>query len=503
MSKATITVNREYTRGKIDPRIYGSFIEHLGRGVYDGIFEPSHPSADENGFRRDVIEAVAPLNVPIVRYPGGNFVSGYSWRDGVGPVESRPRRLELAWHVTETNRFGTNEFMKWCSLAGTEAMLAVNLGTGTPAEAAAFVEYCNHPGGTQLSEMRAAHGVKHPYGVRTWCLGNEMDGPWQICAQTSAEYGRKACEAAKMMKWVDPSIELVACGSSSPHMKTYPEWDRTVLEHTYEHVDFISMHRYYGPNKSVDGSMADFLTSFADMGRFIDTVAACADYVKALKRSTKTLSISFDEWNVWYNTRGVSTAERWAEVAPIHEQSYTMLDALVFGGLICELINHGDRVRMACLAQLINCLAPILTVPGGGICLMPTYYPYLHASTMGRGESLIARYKGPIVESKLNGDAPALQTAFTYDEANGTLSMFAVNITKEPVDVAISLQGFRAGVQPGQCLTMHSADLNATNRAGETPAVAPAQGAAARVEDGVAHVALAPLSWNVVRFTGA
>src|SRR3712207_4291518 len=244
MKEAKVTIDRDFNIAETDPRLFGAFVEHLGRCVYGGIYEPSHSTADEHGFRRDVLELVRELAPTIIRYPGGNFVSGYNWEDGVGPVENRPRRLDLAWMSTEPNTFGTNEFMDWCQAAGVEPMMAVNLGTRGPDDARRLLEYCNFPGGTELSDLRRAHGWEKPHNVRFWCLGNEMDGPWQMETKTAWEYGRIAAEAAKLMKWIDPTIELAACGSSSRNMPTFGSWEDTVLEHSFDHVEYISLHTY-------------------------------------------------------------------------------------------------------------------------------------------------------------------------------------------------------------------------------------------------------------------
>ena len=212
--KARVLVDREFVIGEAGPRLYGSFVEHMARCVYGGIYEPDHENADSMGFRTDVIDLVRDLKVPIIRYPGGNFVSGYNWEDGVGPVDERPRRLELAWHTVEPNLVGTNEFVEWAKRVGAEVMLAVNLGTRGIEAAASLVEYCNHSGGSYYSDLRRSHGYPDPHDIKVWCLGNELDGHWQIGHKTADEYGRLACETAKVMKWVDPSIELVVCGSS-------------------------------------------------------------------------------------------------------------------------------------------------------------------------------------------------------------------------------------------------------------------------------------------------
>ncbi len=281
----------------VDRRLFGSFVEHLGRCVYTGIYEPGHPTADAAGFRGDVLALARELGVTTIRYPGGNFVSSYRWEDGVGPVAERPVRLDLAWHSTETNEFGTDEFMRWCVAAGVEPMMAVNIGTRGTAEALDLLEYCNHPGGTALSDARRANGAEAPYGVRMWCLGNEMDGPWQVGQMTPDQYGRAALEMARTMRKFDPTLELVACGSSSHAMPTFGEWERAVLTHAFDEVDFISAHAYYEP---ADGDLASFLASGVDMAGFIKDVIDVADAVAAERGSTKKIAISFDEWNVWY-----------------------------------------------------------------------------------------------------------------------------------------------------------------------------------------------------------
>ncbi|MDQ2798714.1 MAG: alpha-N-arabinofuranosidase, partial [Armatimonadota bacterium] len=381
MQTAKVTVHPDFQVGEIDPRIFGSFIEHLGRAVYGGIYEPGHPTADAQGFRQDVLGMVRELRVPIVRYPGGNFVSGYNWEDGVGPAAERPQRLDLAWHVRETNAFGTNEFADWAKLAGADVMMAVNLGTRGADAARNLVEYCNHPGGTAWSDLRVRHGCREPHQIKTWCLGNEMDGPWQICSKTADEYGRIACEAAKVMKWVDPTIELVVCGSSGSGMPTFPAWEATVLEHTYEHVEYISMHTYYGNR---DGDLGNYLARSLDMDNFIRTVVATCDYVKSKKRGKKDINISFDEWNVWYHSDAADAAmERW-QIAPSQlEDIYTFEDALVVGLMLITLLRHADRVKIACLAQLVNVIAPIMTASGGPAWRQSIFYPFLHASLYG------------------------------------------------------------------------------------------------------------------------
>ena len=247
---AVLFADKHFPIGEIDRRLYGSFLEHLGRAIYGGIYAPGHPTADAQGFRRDVLALVRQLDIPLVRYPGGNFVSGYRWEDGTGPRDQRPRRPELAWSAIEPNTIGIDEFQAWAKLAGAEIMMAVNLGTRGVEDAKNLVEYCNFPGGTYYSDRRRENGFDRPFDIRCWCLGNEMDGPWQIGHKTAEEYGRLAAEAGKAMKWVDPSIELVACGSSNADMPTFLDWEETVLNHTYDVVDYLSLHSYYGTREN-------------------------------------------------------------------------------------------------------------------------------------------------------------------------------------------------------------------------------------------------------------
>ena len=347
---ATLTLDPAFTVAEVDRRMFGSFVEHMGRCVYTGIYEPDHPTAGEDGFRGDVLALTRELGVSVVRYPGGNFVSSYRWEDGVGPVEDRPVRLDLAWRGIEPNAVGLNEFMQWARVADVEPMMAVNLGTRGVQEAMDLLEYCNHPEGTYWSDLRRSHGAKEPHAVKLWCLGNELDGPWQMGQKTATEYGRLAAETAKAMRMVDPGIELVAVGSSNSGMPQFGAWEAEVLRHTYEHVDYISMHDYYEEH---DGDTASFLASSADMDRFITSVVATADHVGATLRSRKRLKISFDEWNVWYQARFVGQQQLgWQFARPLIEDEYTALDAVVVGSLLVTLLKHSDRVGVACQAQL-------------------------------------------------------------------------------------------------------------------------------------------------------
>ena len=437
--KAKITLAGELKIGEIDRRVFGSFIEHLGRAVYGGIYEPGHPMADENGLRTDVIKMINELDVPIVRYPGGNFVSGYNWEDGVGPLELRPPRLELAWGVTEPNKFGTNEFMQWCKKAKTSPMMAVNLGTRGPDEARALVEYCNHKSNSKYSDMRIAHGFKEPWDVKLWCLGNEMDGPWQMCAKTAEEYGKVANEAAKMMKWVDGSIETVLCGSSSRYMNTFGEWEQKTLEIAYDNVDYVSLHQYFDNHRK---DTASFLAKNLDLDDFIYSVICICDYVKAKKRTKKQINLSFDEWNVWYHSNG-EHVERWSTAPNQLEDIYNFEDALVAACMLITLLRHADRVKIACLAQLVNVIAPIFTKTGGGAFRQTIFYPFQAMSKYARGNALKPIIDCPKYDCKDFTDVPYLESVASYDEENEEVALFVVNRSmEENVQLDISLLGF-------------------------------------------------------------
>ncbi|MCC3355910.1 alpha-N-arabinofuranosidase [Bacillus sp. REN16] len=494
--KATMILDKDYQVGKVDERIYGSFVEHLGRAVYEGIYEPDHPLADEMGFRNDVIDLVKELKVPLVRYPGGNFVSGYNWEDGVGPVEERPKRLDLAWRTSESNIIGTNEFMKWAKKANTEVNMAVNLGTRGIDAARNLVEYCNHPSGSYWSDLRIAHGYKEPHKIKTWCLGNEMDGPWQIGHKTAEEYGRIAVEAAKVMKWVDPSIELVACGSSNRKMPTFPQWEAMVLDHTYDHVDYISLHTYYA-NREND--LSNYLAKSLDMDDFIKTVIATGDYVKAKKRSKKTMYLSFDEWNVWYHSHDADKkVTPWTEAPPLLEDVYNFEDALLVGCMLITLLKHADRVKIACLAQLVNVIAPIMTEKGGEAWKQTIFYPYMHASVYGRGIALNPIIHSPKYDSKEFTDVPFLESTAVYDEENEYLTIFAVNRHEtKSLLLECNIKSFE-GYEVVEHIILENDDIKATNKVNRYN-VQPHTSGNANVSDGVLIGELPELSWNVIR----
>jgi len=498
--QAKMIIDKDFKIAPVDKRIYGSFVEHLGRAVYDGLYQPDNSLSDEDGFRKDVLELVKELDVPMIRYPGGNFVSNFFWEDSVGPLSERPARLDLAWRTLEPNSFGLNEFMKWTKRANSEAMMAVNLGTRGIADAANILEYCNHPGGTKYSDLRIQHGIKDPHNIKVWCLGNEMDGPWQLGSKTMHEYSRLAEETAKAMKLIDPTIELVSCGSSFRDIPTFPEWEAVTLERTYDYVDYVSLHQYYG-NRDNDSN--DFLAQSDDMEDFIRTVIATCDYIKAKKRGKKDIYLSFDEWNVWYHSNAadddIMKNNPWTVGPPMLEDIYTFEDALLVGLMLIVLLKHADRVKMACMAQLINVIAPIMTDAGGGAAWRQTiFYPFMHASKYGRGVVL-----QPILDSPKHGTAKHdevtdIESVSIWNEETEELTILAVNRNlAEDVKLVTDVRGM-TGYRLLEHIVLEHDDLKAVNGVGKE-VVKPQSVSQSTLDSGTLESVLHKASWNVIR----
>ena len=489
--KAKVSIDLSKTISKIDERIYSSFIEHLGRAVYGGIYEPGHETADDMGFRQDVMKLIKELKVPMVRYPGGNFVSGYNWEDGTGDKALRPKKMELAWNSIETNEVGIDEFQEWAKRAESDVMMAVNLGTRGADDARNIVEYCNSKTDTYYANKRRENGFEDPFGIKVWCLGNEMDGDWQIGTKRPKEYARLACETAKLMKMVDPSIELVACGSSGPFMETFGEWEEMVLREAYEHLDYISLHSYYG---NPDNNSQEYLGSAAIMDKFIRDVVDICDKVKAEKKSEKQINLSFDEWNVWFHSNEQDKKqEPWQIAPPLLEDMYNLEDSIVVGDLMITLLKHADRVKIACLAQLVNVIAPIMTVTGGGVWKQTIFYPFMYTSVNGRGLALETEVVSDTftegkAEKVANVDAVAV-----LSEDEKTISLFAVN-RKLGEDAELDLSGFE-GFKLESHVSMEGDDLKAGNSMETPDNVTP-----------VTHeigdsIVLKGGSWNFLKFT--
>ena len=499
MFTATLTVDPAFRVGPVRRRTFGSFVEHLGRCVYTGIHDPQHPTADSDGFRKDVIELTRELGVSTVRYPGGNFVSGYRWEDGIGPVGRRPRRLDLAWHSTEPNLVGVDEFMRWAAAADVEPMMAVNLGTRGVQEALDLLEYCNVAGGTALSDLRRANGAQAPYKVRMWCLGNEMDGPWQIGHKTAHEYGRLAAETARAMRMIDPDLELVASGSSGVGMPTFGEWEHAVLTEAYEQVDMVSAHAYYFEE---EGDLGSFLASALDMDHFITSVAATADAVRAHKKLSKRIAISFDEWNVWYQHRAESqppSGDDWPVAPVLLEDRYNVADAVVVGSLLISLLRHTDRVAAASLAQLVNVIAPIMTEPGGRSWKQTIFHPFAQASAAAVGDVLQVAVDVPTYETAKFGDAPLVDAVATHDPESGAVALLAVNrSTTQEGRLEVDLRSI-PGLRLGSATTLSNPDHTWQATADDDTSVLPRANTTATVRDGRLALTVPPVSWNVVQ----
>lgn len=417
---ARIKIDHDRRIGTINPMVYGNFAEHLGRCIYGGIYEEGSPLSDEKGFRKDVAEAVMGLKIPVLRWPGGNFVSGYHWMDGVGPKDERPRKIELAWHGEESNRFGTVEFIEYCRLIGAEPYICVNLGTGTLDEAQAWVEYCNGTGNTYYANLRRQHGYEEPFNVKYWGLGNEMYGAWQIGAKSAEDYAKFALEAAKMMKWTDPSIKLISCGHNG-----LVDWDRIVLEKLARYVDYHSIHLYTGSDDHLD-NVAHPLQA----DRCIQGAKALIDEIRYKQGIEHPIEIAFDEWNVWYRARGHETNL---------EEHYDLSDALAVASFLNVFQRNCDSVGMANLAQLVNVIAPIFTNPEG-LYLQTTYHPLKLYVDHSGSVSLDAWVDCDTYTSEKvrEMDIPVLDVSCTYEPEDGTTTLAVVNrLEKEGVTTRI------------------------------------------------------------------
>jgi len=503
MPRVHIELDRRRVIAPVRRRTFGSFVEHLGRCVYDGIYEPGHPTADADGFRMDVVDLVKELGSTTIRYPGGNFVSGFRWEDSVGPREQRPVRRDLAWRSIETNQVGLDEFARWLKLTDSELMLAVNLGTRGILEALDLLEYANHPSGTALSDLRIANGTPEPHDIRMWCLGNEMDGHWQTGFMSADDYGKLAARTAQAMKTAQPDLELVVCGSSGSGMPHFGDWERTVLEHSYDFVDYISCHAYY---QEYDGDLGSFLASANDMDYFIDTVVATADHVGYKKRSKKKIDISFDEWNVWYLHKtdadgdnpdpAAAASAEWRRAPRLLEDVYTVADAVVVGNLLMTLLKHSDRVTSASLAQLVNVIAPIMTEPGGDAWRQTTFYPFSITSRLASGEVIRPVVEAPMYDTARHGEASLVDAIATVDGDKAAVFLVNRHLT-EPTTVTIDVRslGFSRIVE---ATTLSDDDPYARNTLEEQDRVVPHANGSAVLADGVLTIDLPPVSWSAI-----
>ncbi len=509
--KSTYSYDTLFPIGKIDPKVWSSFTEHLGRSIYGGIYDPGKPFSDEDGFRQDVKEAVKDLDLGVIRYPGGNFVSNYDWKDGIGPKKDRKKRMDFAWSTVEPNQFGIDDFCAWAEKVGVSPMIAVNLGTGTIKSAAQLVEYCNHDSGTYWSDLRIKNGHREPYHIKYWCLGNEMEGDWQAGHMTAAQYADKAREAAKMMKWVDPDIKLVACGSSYEMLPTYLKWDETIMKQLYPYVDYISTHNY---NMNSGQGTKNFLASWKQLDDHIQNTKNVLNYSKSLqpKFKNKDIKICLDEWNVWNmqdikidsldDLNGMTTfeltdAKKWEEHPAILQEKYSLLDALVVGGLGITILNNVDAIEISCLAQLLNVISPITTDEDGHLLKQAIYYPFKLLTQYGRGEVL-----KPHVESDVQhtdyGDIPVVETATVYNKQTHQLHIFALNAdTQQESTLSVHVAGLKSAELTAH-ISLTGSDLRAINTFDDPDNVIPAK---QQIDsESLDQLKLPKASWNVLTF---
>jgi len=517
MKTAKIEISKNFTVGKTDDRLFGSFVEHMGATVYNGIYEPGHKSSDENGFRNDVLDLIKELKLTQIRYPGGNFVSGFNWEDSVGPLEERPVRLDLAWKAIEPNTFGLNEFMHWIRKIPSKPMMTVNLGTRGVDAARNLLEYCNYKGGTYYSDLRIKHGVNEPHDIKIWCLGNEVDGAWQIGAKTADEYGRLAFETGKVMKWLDPGIELIVAGSSTNRMKEFPRWDKTVLMHTYEIADFISLHHYVDKKSSfseIDNSSLinndkpvylntpEYLARTLYVERQIYDIIATCDYVKSVKRSNKTMYLAFDEWNVIADKKHEGFDYKpWEIGSPIDCGAHSMEDALAFASMMMAIMRRADRIKIACQSLLVN-TGPLIVARKNGTAWRNTiFYPFMHLSLFGRGNVLQSITKTPAYGTYEFISVPIVDDLVVYNEENNELNVFVVNRSDEPVALTTDLRDFAChGLK--EHIVMEHENLNASNTENKPFEVIPSTAAdSTKINGGYAESLIKPFSWNVIRFS--
>lgn len=466
MIHTSVKIDPNLVIGKVEPRMFGTLVEQLGRGVYGGLYDPKSEFADEDGFRKDVLALVKELGITTVRWPGGNFVSGYRWEDGIGPKDKRPRRIDLAWHSTETNQFGLHEMEKWLKKAGNlELMEALNMGTRGLQSALDLLEYANVPRGTKLSEERIKNGAKEPFNIRLFCLGNEMDGKWQLGHLDAEEYAKKITRVAAGMRQMDPDLILIGCGSSNHSMTTFGQWEDTLLKYTYDEINLVSCHAYYHADP---GKLATFLGSAADMDRFIDGVVACIDAGKARAKSQHEVNISFDEWNVSYQgskqNKTPKGINNWPVAPHLLEDVYSVTDAVVVGDLLITLLKHADRVKAASIAQLVNVIGPIMAPEGSAAYRQTTFYPFAETSRLVKnGEVLSEVSKTPLLNNEKYGKINMIDSVSVQCK-NESLAIFVVNRSlDDDVKCEFNLPGNSNYSEILRAKTLHDDDPLAKN----------------------------------------
>ncbi len=531
--KATVFLHPGHRIGEISPRLFGAFIEPIGTIVDGSMYNPKHVSADELGFRTDFLQAVRETGLPAVRLPGGNFVSGWNWKDSIGPVENRKKHLDLAWFQYITNQVGHDEYLRWSEKAGTEPMYTINLGTGGIEDAIDIAAYTNHPGGEYWSDLRQKNGHEKPYGVKIWYLGNEMDGPWQIGSWEKAPrgYGVLANEVSKAMKWVDPTIETVACVSSSPNLSHYPQWDMDVLEQCYESVDYISLHHYHA---ATPDNLPALMGGSVYFENYINTEIALCDFLQAKLRSPRKMMLSFDEYatilrpaeelHPGYGPHAIYAAHyrfdqnrEYVLHDPDHMEGARapkipqMMEALTNTSTLMAFLRHADRVKIGCMTSGLAALARTdrehVWKPAG-------YYPYEDMIRHATGVSL-----RPLVtcdcfdipgyamddnsQYQTQRGVPYIDAAAAYDEEKGEMTVYIINRSwEEDFEIDLDVSHFH-GYTLKEHVQMYSEDPQAGNTWEDPEKVKPSVSEAADFKDGRITSVVKKLSWNAFRLVSA
>jgi alpha-N-arabinofuranosidase len=465
--QARIKIDRDRVIGEVHPHLFGNFAEHLGRCIYGGIYEPGSPLADSDGFRKDVIEAVRGLGVTIVRWPGGNFVSGYNWKDGVGPRDLRPVRPEGAWGALEPNQFGTDDFLKYSERVGFEPYICINAGLGSIQDARDWVEYTNESRDTYWARQRRKNGRDKPYNVKYWGLGNEIDGPWQLGHKNAEDYSKFALEAAKAMRRVDPEIKVIGSGSSNFRPGSdWIGWNRTVLEHLRGEIDYLSLHTYIG-NREND--LERFLAEGQNVDNRIEIVKGLIQAAQNGQGDARPIFVAYDEWNVWYRARG--TTEHGTGRTKL-EEIYNFEDALAMGMFFNSFIRHADIVKMANLAQIVNVIAPIFTNEKG-LFLQPIYFPIAEYAKQRGTVALDVWSSGPTYRVDRREPIPYLDISSTFNKQNGTLYLNVLNRNRS-ADINAQIENQSGNpAESAEVWQLNHTDLKATHTFGADRTVRP------------------------------
>ncbi len=527
--EAKITIHPAYQKGEISGRMFSAFVEPIGTIVNGTMFNPKHPTADEQGFRGDIIEALKKAKVPAIRMPGGNFVSAWQWKDSIGPMSERKVHLDPAWHQYITNEVGHDEYLQWAEKVGTEVLYTINLGTGTMQDAMDLVEYTNHKGGSYWSDLRKKNGHEAPYDVKMWYLGNEMDGPWQLGSwnRDPKGYGCRALETSKAIKWIDETIETAVCGSSAPFMEGFPAWDEEVLDQCFDVVDYLSVHMYHA---APVGDVKALLGGSLYYEDFINTEAAMIDYVASKHRSPKKVYISFDEYGAMFLPQEelhpgygrYNMARRHFVFDPkrgyvlhdpdnMKEREFPgseMLNALSMASIQLALLRHADRVKIGCMTGGIYALA---ASNHDHVWKSASHYVFKQLLEYAKGISLDAKVESETYDmpgyaledtSQYTGKEGVnyIDSAAAWDKDAGRLTVFAINRSEETeYPLTIDLKGFE-GYKPAGAYAMHTDDPDLKNSYGNDTLLTPQKKEDFTFEDGEFHLHVKPLSWNVFVF---